>query len=247
VRWTSRPDGADSGLSGGPSTEPRPTLVLVHAAWHGAWCWSALTAALRRRGVDTRAVELTSHGTDPADVGDLRSDTELVREAVRAVPGPVVLLGHSYGGVVVTEAAEGLDNVSRLVYLAAFAPDKGDTMLSLTGGGDAPWIHAEDGLLSVEPGWGRRLFYSGCGPRTALDAERRLLPQSAASFAQEVRRTAWRSIPSTYVVCSEDRAIPPGAQRRMGAAVGEVVELKAGHSPFLSDPSAVADLLDTLV
>ncbi|OLF09581.1 alpha/beta hydrolase [Actinophytocola xanthii] len=242
-----RADGNEGTPFTGPATSPRPTLVLVHGAWHGAWCWSPLASALRKRGIETRAVELTSHGTDPAVVGDLRSDTELVRETVRAVPGPVVLLGHSYGGVVVTEAAEGLDTVSRLVYLAAFVPDKGDTMRSLTGGGDAPWIHFENGLLSVERGWGRRLFYSGCGPRTALDAERRLLPQSAASFAQEVRGTAWRTIPSTYVVCAEDRAIAPGVQRRMGAAVGEVVELRSGHSPFLSHPVAVADLLDSLV
>jgi len=220
-----------------------PTIILVHGAWHGSWCWSALEPALRERGITPIAVELTSHGTDPAAVGDLRSDTELVRRLATEVDGPVVLLGHSYGGVVVTEAADGLDNVSQLIYLGAFLPEVGDSMRTLTGGGNAPWLQFSDGLLTVVEGWGRKLFYSDCPPDVAADAERRLLPQAAVSFQQEVRVASWRTVPSTYIVCAEDQAISPRAQRQWAAAVGNGVELPTGHSPFLSRPQQVADLL----
>ncbi|MFF3330831.1 alpha/beta hydrolase [Streptomyces sp. NPDC002888] len=223
---------------------PTPTLILVHGAWHGAWCWSAFESELRARGVPAHALELTSHGAQGAAVGDLRSDVELLRRTVREVDGPVVLLGHSYGGLVVTEGAEGLDNVTRLIYLSAFLPGPGDSMVKMTGGGNAPWIHRADGLMTIAAGWGEKLFYSDCPPDLAAKAESQLAPQSAVSFQQEVRATAWQQLPSTYIVCTEDRAIAPDGQRRMAAMAGcEVVELRSGHSPFMTQPDRLADLL----
>ncbi|WP_018687223.1 alpha/beta hydrolase [Actinokineospora enzanensis] len=219
------------------------TLVLVHGAWHGAWCWSAFEPELRARGLDVVTLDLTSRGTDPATVGDLRSDAELLRATVSEIPGPVVLLGHSYGGVVVTEAAADLDNVTQLVYLAAFLPDVGDSMRTLTGGGNAPWLSNVDGLLSVAPGWGSRLFYSDCDPEVAAGAEAQLSPQSAASFGQEVRVASWKVKPSQYIVCGQDRAVPVVSQRRWAGLIGDGVELNTGHSPFLSEPKKLADLI----
>lgn len=221
----------------------RPAIVLVHGGWHGAWCWAALDPVLRTHGYDVHAVELTSHGTDPAAVGDLHSDVELVRRTVRAIAGPVVLLGHSYGGLVITEAAAELDNVAHLAYLAAFFPDRGDSMRKLTGGGRAPWLEFADGLMSVAPGWGSRLFYSDCSPSVAADAESKLAPQSAASFGQEVTVTPWRTIHSTYFVCSEDQSVSPAAQRRWAQLVHDSVEIHSGHSPMLSQPEHVAKLI----
>ncbi|RKR90373.1 pimeloyl-ACP methyl ester carboxylesterase [Micromonospora pisi] len=222
----------------------KPTIILVHGAWHGAWCWSRLEPELVRRGIGVRALELTSHGTDPAVVGDLRSDVELVRNTVKEVDGPAVLLGHSYGGLVISEAADGLDQVTKLIFMGAFFPEVGDSMRSLTGGGRAPWLDITDGLMSVAPGWGRKLFYSDCDPAVAEDAERRLLPQSAASFGQEVQATAWRTIDSTYIVCTDDQAVSPAAQRRWASMVNETVVLRGGHSPMLSQPGRVAELID---
>lgn len=222
----------------------RPVIVLVHGGWHGAWCWAPLEPALRAHGFDVRAVELTSHGTDPTTVGDLPSDVALVRDTVRAVSGPVVLLGHSYGGLVITEAAAGLENVRQLAYLAAFfAAEPGTSMRSLTGGGRAPWLNFQDGLMSVASGWGTRLFYSDCPPQVAADAERRLQPQSAVSFAQEVTTVSWRTIHSTYFVCTEDRAVSPDAQRRWSELVDDRVEINSGHSPMLSQPDHLAKLI----
>ncbi|MEV6523418.1 alpha/beta hydrolase [Longispora sp. NPDC051575] len=223
----------------------KPTLVLVHGAWHGTWFWEPFVPELRRHGLDVQLVELTSHGTDPATVGDLRSDVALVRETVRAIDGPVVLVGHSFGGVVVTEASAELPNVTQLIYVAAFLPRVGDSMRALTGGGNAPWIEFKDGLISVAAGWGSKLFYSDVDADVAAGAEARLQPQSAASFGQEVLAAGWQTIPSTYVVTTQDQSVPTGLQREMLARAGitDVAEFDSGHSPFLNHPAELADLL----
>ncbi|WP_412540818.1 alpha/beta hydrolase [Longispora sp. K20-0274] len=223
----------------------KPTLVLVHGAWHGTWFWEPFVPELRRHGLGVELVELTSHGTDPATIGDLRSDVALVRRTVEAIDGPVVLLGHSFGGVVVTEAAEGLANVTQLIYVAAFLPQLGDSMRTLTGGGNAPWIEFKDGLISVAAGWGSKLFYSDADADVAAKAEARLQPQAAASFGQEVLATGWKTIPSTYVVTTQDQSVPTGMQREMLAKAGitDVVEFDSGHSPFLNHPARLADVL----
>lgn len=220
------------------------TVILVHGAWHGSWCWDLFQPELRRHGMESIAVDLTSHGREASAVGDLRSDAELVRSLAEGVDGPVVLLGHSYGGIVVTEAAEGLENVSQLVYLAAFVAEVGESVKTLTGGGNAPFISASaDGLLSVIEGWGRRLFYTDCDEDVAVWAENQLQPQSAATFGQPATAASYRTIPSSYVLCTEDHAIPPALQRHMARVVDEVVELRSGHSPFLSQPDHLANFL----
>lgn len=217
------------------------TLVLVHGAWHGAWAWEPLERELQGRGVATSAVELPSVGDATAD---LRTDVAVLRDAVAAVDGPVVLVGHSYGGVVVTEAATGLDRVQRLVYVTAFAPDAGESLLDQITYGPLEWIvPAGEGLLGVAEERARDLFYADVDPAEAERAQARLRPQAAASFGQPVQAAAWRDVPSTYLVCTEDRCIPPDAQRTWSARASETVELATGHSPFLARPAALADLL----
>ncbi|MHB8467660.1 MAG: alpha/beta fold hydrolase, partial [Acidimicrobiales bacterium] len=102
------------------------TAVLVHGAWHGAWCWERVAAALANVGVPTLAVDLPGHGADPGPLTDLHGDAERVRQVLDAVDGPVVLVGHSYGGVVITEAGDHR-GVSHLVYLCALALDGHET------------------------------------------------------------------------------------------------------------------------
>jgi pimeloyl-ACP methyl ester carboxylesterase len=103
------------------------TLVLVHGAWHGPWCWQLLREQLR--GVDVRAVALSSSGIDPSKLGDLYADAEIVRSVVTDVEGPMVVCAHSYGGAPVTEALVGMSNVRRLVYLCAWQLDVGESPL----------------------------------------------------------------------------------------------------------------------
>jgi hypothetical protein len=116
-------------------------------------------------------------------------------------------------------------------------------MRSLTGGGRAPWLEFSDGLMSVSAGWGSKLFYSDCPPEVAADAESRLQPQSVASFGQEVTTTTWRTIHSTYFICTDDQSVAPAAQRRWAQLVHDSVEIRSGHSPMLSRPQHVADLI----
>ena len=216
-------------------------VVLVHGAWHGAWAWEALERELQGRGVASVAVELPTVGDAEAD---LSSDVAVVRDAVAELGGPAVLIGHSYGGVVITEAAAGLDQVQRLVYVTAFVPDAGESLLDLVDYGPLEWIvPAGEGLLGVAEDRARDLFYADVDPALAASAQARLRPQAARSFGQPVQVAAWRDLPSTYVLCTEDRCIPPEAQRRWSARSTESVELAAGHSPFLGRPAALADLL----
>lgn len=216
-------------------------LVLVHGAWHGAWAWQALERELQVRGVVAHAVELPTVGNAAAD---LRSDVAVLRAAVTALAGPVVLVGHSYGGVVVTEAADGLEQVQRLVYVTAFAPDVGESLLDQVSYGPLDWIRpAGPGLLGVAEDRARELFYADVEPAVAARAQARLRPQAAASFGQPVQAAAWRHVPSTYLVCTADRCIPPTAQREWSSRTTETVELPTGHSPFLAQPAALADLL----
>ena len=217
------------------------TLVLVPGAWHGAWAYDALRAELQARCVASSAVDLPTVGDAAADLPD---DVAAVRAAVTAVDGPVVLVGHSYGGVVVTEAAHGLEQVQRLVYVTAFAPDAGQSLLDQVDYGPLEWIvPAGDGLLGVADDAVRELFYGDLDPEAAAASQERLQPQAAASFASPVQAAAWHTTPTTYVVCTEDRCIPPQAQRRWAERAGDVVELATSHSPFLARPTALADLL----
>jgi len=217
------------------------TLVLVHGAWHGAWAWDLLESELRLREVGVRTVQLPTAGDAGAGLDD---DVAVLRGAVTAIAGPVVLVGHSYGGVVITEAADGLQQVQRLVYVTAFMPDVGESLLDLVTYGPLDWIvPAGEGLLGVAEGRARNVFYGDVDPVTAAQAEARLRPQAASSFGQPVRAAAWRAVPSTYLVGTEDRAIPPAAQRTWSARASETVELATSHSPFLAQPSVLAELL----
>lgn len=217
------------------------TVLLVHGAWHGAWSWSRLQSALEARGVASATVELPSVGDAGAD---LSADVTAVREAASALEGPVVLVGHSYGGAVITAAGADLPQVQRLVYVTAFVPDAGESLLDQVTYGPLTWIvPAGEGLLGVETGREVELFYADVPADEAAAAVTRLRPQSAASFATPVPQAAWRELPATYVVCTEDQCIPEEAQRTWSARCADVVELPSSHSPFLSHADELADVL----
>ena len=219
------------------------TLLLVHGAWHGSWCWQPLTAELD--GVPVVPVDLPSVGRDPAQLGDLYADAEAVRTALAAVDGPVVVLGHSYGGAVVTEAVTADSGVAHLVYLCAFQLDEGDSLLGTVGGVAPPWWDVQEHAIGASDP--ERVFYNGVSPRLTQDSVARIGLQSRASVEQPLTNAAWRAVPSTYVVCERDQAIPVVAQEAMSARAGEVLRLPAGHSPLLSHPRELAALLRPIV
>lgn len=224
-------------------TTPKPTVVLVHGAWHGSWCWQRVTPLLEKRGVAVRTVDLPSVGAAPGASTDLSADAAAVDAIIEGLGGPVVLCGHSYGGMVISRVES--KSISRLVYLCAFMPLEGQSLVTTGDGTPAPWIQLLDGgLMQPDPARAGDLFYNDCDPEAREWAKRMIRPQTSAIMFEPVARPAWRRAPSTYIVCANDAALPAHVQRNVFAArASEVVELQASHSPFLSQPEALANLL----
>jgi pimeloyl-ACP methyl ester carboxylesterase len=222
---------------------PLATIVLVHGAWHASWCWERVVPLLQRRGLTVRTVDLPSVGARPGAGIDLSADAAVVERVVAEVGGPVVLCGHSYGGMVISRVEA--KNVARLVYLCAFMPAEGEALVSFGDGKQAPWIQMLDGgLLWPDPAQADTVFYSRCDAETRRWARSKLRPQSVETTMESVQRPAWRNAPSTYVVCAQDMALPADVQRNVFVPrATESVELQADHSPFLSQPGTLAGVL----
>ncbi len=218
---------------------PAPGAVLVHGLWHGAWCWDAVRPALAEHGVDSVAVELP--------LTDLAADTRTVLDALDAVGRPAVLVGHSYGGAVVTGA--GVHPLVReLVYLAAFQLDEGESV-SRTGFADLPDTRLGEALrasgdeVALDPVLGPQLLYRDAPADLAAAAAARLRPVGRAVFRGVPGTVAWRSVPSTYAVCTADEVVHPDRQRAMAGRATRTVTWDCGHSPLLTRPGAVAELI----
>jgi len=235
-------------------------VVLVHGAWHGAWCWERVVERLDARQVPVVAIDLPGHGDDHGPLADLPGDAERVRALLADIAGPVVLVGHSYGGAVVTEAGVA-ENVVHVVYLCAFAID--ETESCATAGAADPEVAAishegrpdlgaamqvdrTDGSVTLDPALAPACLYNDCDPETVAWALARLGPESLVSLRQSPTAVAWRTTPSTYVVCADDQAVHPDLQRLLARRCTAAVEWPADHSPFLSFPDLVADLLADL-
>ena len=220
------------------------TVVLVHGAWHGAWCWDLVVSRLDDAGVPNVAVD------NPSVLllsSTLHDDADNVQLVLDEIDGPVVLVGHSYGGAVVTDAGMH-DAVAHLVYIAAFALDGDESCMenALLGDVGLDLISAfkiDDGVISLDPDGARAAFYHDCPDDVAAASVGLLRPQSLNAMAGVPRSIAWRAKPSTYVVCTDDRALPAEMQRSAAARAGTVVDMAASHSPFLSRPELVAVLL----
>lgn len=228
-----------------------PLVLLVHGAWHGAWCWAALQAELDTRGIASLAIDLPGHGASPLDASDLYGDAAEVRRVAAAHNGQVVLVGHSYGGAVISEASIGLVNVEHLVYLTAFCLDENESILSLLGSQTSQHTALSgairpaerEGFTTVDPSLAVDAFYAECSADVARSAIARLVPQPGAGFAQTVNAAPWKSIPSTYVVCSRDQAIHPEHQLVMAARCARRVTIDTDHSPFASRVGETADAI----
>ncbi|HEV8623041.1 MAG TPA: alpha/beta fold hydrolase [Acidimicrobiia bacterium] len=218
------------------------TVVLVHGAWHGSWCWAALIEQLEGLGFPSATVDLPSIDRGGA-LGDLHDDAGAVRQAVDAIEGPVVVVAHSYGGAPVTEGLVGAVNVAHLVYVSAFLLDEGESILGAVGGVEPLWWRISADGQTLEPDHPEHVFFADCPPDTVAAAAASLRPQSRAAFTQTLRGAAWRDIPSTYVVCEQDNAIPAFAQEAMAQRAGTVQRLSSGHSPFLSQPDELAKIV----
>jgi pimeloyl-ACP methyl ester carboxylesterase len=218
------------------------TVVLVHGLWHGAWCWDAVIEALR--GPDVAAVALD------LPMRSLAGDASVLHDALDHVSGTVVLVGHSYGGAVIT-AAGTHPSVSRLVYLAGFlldatesisrvAPERG---IAPTGLGAAMRFSADGQDVVIDPDLAAQLLYNRTPAAVANAAIAKLRPVARGILRERPAHTAWRDVPASYVVCSDDRTVAPDLQRVMAARAAQTYEWNSDHSPSLSRPAEVADLL----
>ncbi len=219
----------------------KPTIVLVHGAFADALGWQRLIPILQRDGYEVLAVEIP--------LASLAGDVETTKRFVEAVKGPVVLVGHSYGGGVITGAAAGSSNVKALVYLAAFAPEGGEPLGAF---GDKYPVDLNSalqpdsaGFLYVDRARFRELFCADLPAADARVAAATQKPVHNSVFGASVPVAAWKTIPSWYLVSQEDHAINPELERfyakRMNAKTSEV---ESSHVAFISHPDVVARLIE---
>ena len=228
-------------------------FVLVHGAWHGAWCWERVVPLLAARGHRVRAIDLPGHGDDPKPPGAVSWDDYMSRmgEVLEAAHEPPILVGHSLGGAVITGAADRWpERIRALAYLCAMLPDAPDFFsrfqaTSELTGGVRP---APDGsVMELDPAVVRDAFYHDCSDADAARAAARLRPQPARAFQMsfELAPDGFGRVPRHYVECLQDRAIDIATQRSMHAKMPCTVHtLDASHSPFLSMPGALAGVLE---
>jgi pimeloyl-ACP methyl ester carboxylesterase len=234
------------------------TVVLVHGAWHGAWCWAALQAELDRRGIPSMAVDLPGHGVSTLPLTGLRGDAAHLSATLDRLDelghANVVLVGHSYGGAVITEAAAGRSDIDHLVYVAAFALDADESVLGVLGTLDrhevdlgAAMVPSDDGLSStLDHDLAPPALYGSCSPEAVAAALPRLSPQPMATMTETVTGSPRDTIDSTYVVCAQDRAVHPEHQAVLAARCTHRVDLDTDHSPFVSATADLADIIAPL-
>ncbi len=233
-----------------------PPILLIHGAWHGAWCWDRLIPVLAGRGRKAVAIDLPGAGDDRTPLAEVTLDRYVGRvvEALEALGEPAILVGHSMGGLSITEAAERApERIAKLVYLCAFIPHDGESLTSLAGQSDPADVAMEtiisgDGLsITVADAGIKAAFYGDCSDQDVAFAKARLRPLPVQPAATPAHTTMERfgRVPRVYIECTEDRAIPIARQRAMAAAFSpiEVHTLKTSHSPFFSAPDALADIL----
>jgi pimeloyl-ACP methyl ester carboxylesterase len=226
-------------------------VVFVHGACvrDGAWWWHRTGELLVQRGVASEAPALPSCGETGAAVGasgpGLADDVAAVRRVLTAGDEPTVAVGHSYGGIVLAEAAAGVDTVRHLLLISSYLPEIGQSLGSFGPDEPAPFLAVDPdaGTFTVRPESLAGTFLADCGPEIQRAALDRTADQSLAVIEQPVRAAAWQHVPSTYLVCADDRGTPADRQREFAQRAGSVVELDAGHHPFLSQPEAVSDLI----
>jgi pimeloyl-ACP methyl ester carboxylesterase len=226
-------------------------IVFVHGACvkDGLWWWHRTGELLAEQGVASEAPALPSCGEtgEAPDAGGpgLAEDIAAVRHVLTGSDEPTVVVAHSYGGIVTAEAAAGVEAVRHLLLVSSYLPEVGQSLSSFGGEEPAPFldIDPEGGTFTVRPNALAETFLQDCDPEIQREALDRTARQSLAVLEQPVQSAAWQSVPSTYLVCVEDKGTPAERQREFASRAGRVVDVDAGHHPFLSQPAAVVDLI----
>lgn len=230
------------------------TFVLIHGAYHGAWCWHKVRAELEARGHDVVTFDLPAHGIDTTPVEEVTFEgyVDRVGDAVRANEGTVTLVGHSMSGMVVTAVAERWpEEIDTLVYVTAYLPGDGESMLDQRVEGSlisrSFTVDEKRGVGIVDENRLKEVFYADCSAADLALARALVRPEPIEPLSAPVETTdeGFGSVRRVFVRCTEDRAITDEKQREMIEKRGCDIELEleASHSPFLSVPSETAEML----
>ncbi len=216
-------------------------IVLVHGGFVDGSGWERVYKALKKDGYTVAIAQIPTIS--------LADDVAVTKRAIAAQNGPVILVGHSYGGVVITEAGND-PKVAGLVYITAFAPDKGESVSSLIkdpppGAPVPPILPPQDGYLFLDKAKFSAAFAADVSPDVASFMADSQVPWGVEALSGAITQPAWRTKPSWYLVSTEDRMIPPDAQRSMSKRAGStVVEVKGSHAVYVSQPQAVAHFIE---
>jgi pimeloyl-ACP methyl ester carboxylesterase len=219
----------------------KPNIVLVHGAWADGSSWNKVITLLLKEGYN---VTVTQH-----PLTSLEDDVETTRRVAEMQDGPTVLVGHSYGGVVITEAAHKCPNVVGLIYIAAFAPNVGESINSLAAGAPPP-----PGFSAVRPDkygvlWLDKELMPDNFCQDVEKEEAAVMavtqqPIAARCFDDKVTNAGWQKLPTWYQISAQDRMIPPPAQQFMGERMkAKIVFLPTSHAPMVSHPDEIADII----
>jgi pimeloyl-ACP methyl ester carboxylesterase len=233
------------GSAGAVPGGPKPTVVLVHGAFADASGWNDVTEQLQHDGYTVIAPANPERG--------LISDSAYLSSILHTIDGPIVLVGHSYGGAVITNAANGHPNVKALVYIAAFAPDLAETVGGLVLKNPGSGLTLENLVLRpypvgvdayISPRVFHDVFAADLPAETAAVMAASQRPANLVILAEPSGLPAWRTIPSWYMVASNDKTIPPATERFMAERAGATtVEVASSHVAMMSHPDAVANLI----
>ncbi len=231
-----------------------PPVILVHGAWHGGWCWEKVKAALEAKGFEVHAPTLPGHDQPsgaPADTS-LEDYGRAIADLADSLVEPPLLVGHSMGGGVVSQAAALTPRLAGILILAGFALRDGESILALAGegpdqdlGGNMVWSE-DGGHVTVQPEAVNAVFYADCPPDDQAKAAARLVPQAVKPFSDAMTDGQGHAgrVRKFAIVCTQDRAVDPALQRKMFERAGaKTWEMASSHSPFFSQPGNLADLI----
>jgi len=222
-------------------TKANKAIVLVHGGFVDGSGWSSVYNILKKKGYDVLIVQNPTKS--------LADDVAITKSAIDSLDNDVVLVGHSYGGAVITEAGTH-EKVSNLVYIAAFAPDKGESVASLIANAPAgapvpPILPPKDDYLFLDRNKFAASFAADVEPETASFMADSQVPWGVHALSATVSEPAWKTKPSYYLVTSDDKMIPPPAQRAMaGRAKAQLVEVPGSHAVYVSKPAEVAEIIE---
>lgn len=231
------------------------TYILVHGAWHGGWCWEKISPLLAAAGHTVYAPDLPGHGADKTPISriNLKSYVQCIEKILTSLSEPVILVGHSLAGIIISQVAENnASKIKKLIYIAAFLPKNGDSLFSLAQQ-QPPTSFSK--LMKAVPAenafyfpveQARGFAYHCCDEETIIAAQKRLCVEPLLPSATSVKLSAEKFglIPKIYIECEEDQAVLLSSQQRMHCETPcQVFSLKTDHSPFYSTPKQLAALL----